>query len=168
MERVVKDGVLALLPSENPDTAKEITESQRGLHIFLPKLQPNSSWMRDLLPQMKDLLFPKASLGPRRFSAGLPGRARGKRKAGRNGKLAGEAWKGDHWRERGVGRWRSTMWRSTMAHGGKRMVRRGTDPRRQLIHVSWWAAKQRVGRAGWSRFPWSSRKWTLSSWYGSS
>ena len=60
------------------------------------------------------------------------------------------------------------MWRGTMAHGGKRMVRRGTDPRRQLIHVSWWAAKQRVGRAGWSRFPWSSRKWTLSSWYGSS
>ena len=59
-----------------------------------------------------------------------------------------------------------------MAHGGKRMVRRGTDPRRQFIHVSWWAANQRVGRAGWSRLSsytsWSRRQWTLPSGYGSS
>ena len=59
-----------------------------------------------------------------------------------------------------------------MAHGGKRMVRRGTDPRRQFIHVSRWAANQRVGRTGWSRLSsstyWSRRQWTLPSWYGSS
>ena len=81
MEGIVKDRILALLPSKNPDTAKEIAKSQRGLHILLPKLQSNSGRMRDLLTQMKDLLFPKASLGSRRFSARFPGRSRRKREA---------------------------------------------------------------------------------------
>ena len=78
MERVVKDGILALLPSKNPDTAKEIAKGQRRLHILLPKLQSNSGWVRDLLAQMKDLLFPKASLRTR-FSASFPGRSRRER-----------------------------------------------------------------------------------------
>ena len=81
MEGIVKDRILALLPSKNPDTAKEITKSQRCLHILLTKLQSNSGWMRDLLPQMKDLLFPKTSFGTRRFSARFPGRSRRKREA---------------------------------------------------------------------------------------
>ena len=80
MERVVKDGILALLPSENPDTAKEIAEGQRGLHILFSKLQSNSGWMGDLLPQMKDLLFSKTSLRTR-FSARFPGRSRRKGEA---------------------------------------------------------------------------------------
>ena len=81
MERIVKDRILALLPSKNPDTAKEIAKSQRGLHILLPQLQSNSGWMRDLLSQMKDLLFPKASLGSRRFSPRFPRRPRRQREA---------------------------------------------------------------------------------------
>jgi hypothetical protein len=155
MERVVKDGILALLPSKNPHTAKEITKGQRSLHILFPKLQSNSGGMGDLLTQMKDLLFPKASLRSR-FSARFPGRSRRKGEARGDRKLAGEAWKWNHGGERGVG---SSRGRGGMAHGSKRMVRRGTDPRRQFIHVSWWAANQRVGRTGWSRFS-ASRSWS--------
>ena len=81
MERVVKDGILALLPSENPDTAKEIAEGQRGLHILFSKLQSNSGWMGDLLAQMKDLLFPKTSLRTRFSTRFPPGRSRRKGEA---------------------------------------------------------------------------------------
>ena len=146
MERVVKDRVLALLPAKDPHTAKKIPQSQRGLHILLPELQSNAGRVRDLLPQMKDLLFPETSLRSR-FATGIARWSRRKRKAGRDGELAGETWERDHRGERGVGCLRG---RCVGADGGKRVVRRGTDPWRQLIHVSRWAANQGVGRTGWS------------------
>ena len=90
VEGIIKNRVLPLPPAEHPDTAEEVPKSQGGLHIFLSQLKAYTSWMRDLLTQMKDLLFPEAEFRSSLYPW-FPGRTLGSQgEAGWDGELTGQ------------------------------------------------------------------------------
>ena len=90
MEGVIKDRILPLPPAKHPHTSKEVPKSQGGLHILLSQLMADTSWMRDLLSQMEDLLFPEAELRSS-LRPWFPGRTLGSKGEARwDGELTGQ------------------------------------------------------------------------------